>query len=281
MIKANKNKYSITKMCLLLNIPRSVFYYKPKEKVVNSDLENAVIQCFKDSRNNYGTQKIKKELNKKGIIISRKKISKIMAKYSLISTYTIKQFKVQRNPVNEEKVKNVVNREFNAREDLEVLVSDLTYVRVNNKWHYICLIINLYNRKIEGFSAGAKKDADLVYKAFMNSKINLMEVEIFHTDRGSEFKNKTIDELLEVFHIQRSLSKKGCPYDNAVAEATYKVVKTEFAFDRIFNSLEELDRELFDYVNWYNTKRLHGSLGYVAPCDFRGSSSIKSCAEKG
>ena len=84
----------------------------------------------------------------------------------------------------------------------------------------------------------------------MNSNINLSKVKIFHTDRGNEFKNKVIDEVLNAFDIKRSLSKKGCPYDNAVAEAGYKIIKTEFAFNRIFNDFEELERELFDYVNW-------------------------------
>lgn len=76
------------------------------------------------------------------------------------------------------------------------------------KWHYICLLINLFNREIVGYSAGAKKDADLVYEAFLTSKINLSKIKIFHTDRVNEFKNKIIDEVLEAFNIKRSLSKK-------------------------------------------------------------------------
>lgn len=87
------------------------------------------------------------------------------------------------------------------------------------KWHYICLLINLFNREIVGYSAGDKKDADLVYEALVTSKINLSKIKIFHTDRGNEFKNKIIDEVLEAFDIKCSLSKKGCPYDSAVAEA--------------------------------------------------------------
>ena len=94
-------------------------------------------------------------------------------------------------------------------------------------------------------------------------------INIFHTDRGNEFKNKIIDEVLTTFNIDRSLSKKGCPYDNAVAEATYKIIKTEFAFNRIFESFEELETELFDYVNWYNNFRIHGSLDYLTPVEYR------------
>ncbi|NLK23802.1 MAG: IS3 family transposase [Clostridiales bacterium] len=103
----------------------------------------------------------------------------------------------------------------------------------------------------------------------MNSTINLKKVKIFHTDRGNEFKNKIIDELLDTFEIKRSLSKKGCPYDNAVAEAVYKIIKTEFAFDRIFNNLEELKLELRSYVLWYNNKRIHSSLNYMTPVEYR------------
>ena len=121
---------------------------------------------------------------------------------------------------------------------------------------------------IVGFSSGSNKTAQLVYEAFLNSKINLSKVSIFHTDRGNEFNNKLLDELLETFNIERSLSNKGNPYDNAVAEATYKIVKTEFSFNRVFASQQQLTIELDDYVNWYNTSRIHGSLGYVAPCEY-------------
>ncbi len=255
-------------MCRLLKVPRSLVYYVKKPKSSDTKLENMIIKIFKDSRNNYGTKKIKKELNKANIIVSRRKIGKIMKKYALVSNYTIKNFKVHKTLVNEENLPNIVDRKFNGREDLEVMVSDLTYVRVGNKWHYICLIINLYNRKIVGFSSGANKTSKLVLEAFMNSQINLSKVQIFHTDRGCEFKNKIIKELLDAFEIKHSLSNKGSPYDNAVAEATYKIIKTEFAFNKIFKSADELSLELFDYVNWYNSKRLHGSLGFLAPNDY-------------
>lgn len=256
-------------MCRILNIPRSLVYYKKKSRVFNTKLENAVISIFRESKNNYGSRKIKIELEKQNIIASRRKIREIMDKYRLVSNYTIKQYKVNKTSCNEDKVENVVNREFDDRDDLEIVVSDLTYVNVAGKWHYICLLINLFNREIVGYSAGPKKDAELVYEAFMNTNINLTKVKIFHTDRGSEFKNKIINEVLEAFKIQRSLSKKGCPYDNAVAEAGYKIIKTEFAFNRSFKNLEELKRELRSYVLWYNNKRIHSALNYMTPVEYR------------
>lgn len=257
-------------MCKILNISRSSVYYSKSQKTSNSKLENYIIQIFKGSKNNYGTRKIKHELNKLyNYNVSRRKIGSVMKKYSLVSNYTIKQFKVHRSSCNEAKISNVVDREFDLRDHLEVVVSDLTYVNVNGNWNYICILLDLYNREIIGYSAGSKKNISLVKKAFSRIKAPLDQIKIFHTDRGNEFKNHAIDELLDTFDIARSLSKKGCPYDNAVAEATFKIVKTEFAFNRIFNSLEELKLQLFDYVNWYNNKRIHGSLGYLTPTKFK------------
>ena len=138
-----------------------------------------------------------------------------------------------------------------------------------NTWHYICVLLDLSNREIIGYSAGANKTADLVKKAFQKVDGSLSDIKIFHTDRGSEFKNQAIDEMLKTFDIKRSLSAKGTPLDNAVAEATYKVLKTEFVNQMVFESLEHLNLELFDYVNWYNNIRIHGSLGYETPNSFR------------
>jgi len=97
----------------------------------------------------------------------------------------------------------------------------------------------------------------------------LDEIEIFHTDRGNKFKNQFIDETLEIFKIQRSLSHKGCSYDNAVAEATFKIIKTEFVKNQTFDGLYHLQLELADYVNWFNNHRIHSSLGYLTPAEFR------------
>lgn len=256
-------------MCKVLKVTRSLVYYIRKEKTLNLELEKQIFKIFKKSRNNYGSIKIKKELEKIDIIVSLRKIRTIMKKNGLVSNYTIKQFKVIKSKYNEDGVENILNREFNREKNMDVIVSDLTYVNVAGKWNYICLILDLYNREIVGYAAGRNKTASLVYKAFSTIRFNLNKVSLFHTDRGNEFKNKVIDELLCTFGIRRSLSKKGTPYDNAVAEATYKIVKTEFAYNRIFKSFEELETDLFDYVNWYNNIRIHGSLNYKTPVEYK------------
>ncbi len=261
-------------MCKVLKISRST-YYKILESSNKSKslkaikLENDVVEIFKSSRRNYGTRRIKKELEKLGKKISRRKIGKIMREKGLVSNYTVAQYKKHKTIPNDELVKNIVNRNFDDRNYLEVVVSDLTYVRVAGTWNYVCLILDLHNREIIGFSAGKHKDALLVYEAFAKIHCDLSNISIFHTDRGNEFKNNIIDGLLQTFKINRSLSKKGCPYDNSVAESAFKTFKIEFIYQSTFYSLEQLQLELFDYVNWYNNIRLHSSLNYLTPIEYR------------
>ena len=256
-------------MCKLLNISRSLVYYKPKLSPSDYTIHNLIIKIFSDSRSNYGSRKIKVELAKLGHIVSRRFITRIVKLYGLVSNYTIKQFKKHKSIVNNSDIPNILNRHFSNRKRLEVIISDLTYVRVANSWNYVCLIIDLFNREIVGHSAGSHKDSSLVQAAFSTINYDLNSVDIFHSDRGKEFDNNIIDDVLQHFNISRSLSNKGNPYDNAVAEATYKIFKTEFCFNRKFHSLEQLQLELFDYINWYNNYRIHGSLAYLSPVQYR------------
>ncbi len=256
-------------MCKVLQISRSTYYYEAKQKTDESELTKSIKDIFIASRNNYGTRKIKVELAKLGIIASRRRIGRIMKQEGLVSTYTTAQFHPQKDTCNESKIENVVNREFDKQPYRNVVISDLTYVRVGMNWNYICLLVDLFNREIIGYSAGPHKTAELVKQAFMTVKENLTNINIFHTDRGNEFKNQLIDEILDVFDITRSLSHKGCPYDNAVAEATFKIVKTEFVKNQTFANLDDLKLQLADYVNWFNNHRIHSTLGYMTPVEYR------------
>ena len=269
MIKENARKYSVSAMCRVLQISRSTYYYEAKAKQDESELTVNIIDIFKASRNNYGTLKIKSDLKDRNLIASRRRIGRIMKQEGLVSSYTTAQFPPQKDTCNESKIENVVDRQFNQQPYRNIVVSDLTYVRVGMSWNYICVLIDLFNREIIGYSAGRNKTADLVKQAFQSVKGNLKDIQIFHTDRGNEFKNQTIDETLKAFEIQRSLSHKGCPYDNTVAEATFKIIKTEFVRNQTFCNLYHLQIELADYVNWFNNHRIHSSLGYLTPVKYR------------
>ena len=278
----------------MLGIPRSALYYKGKKKLPDIELESEIERIFKESRGNYGTRKIKIKLEEVDIVASRRKIGEVMRKHSLVSNYIKHRPKQTRTKCNNDNYPNILNREFDRNSSLDVVVSDLTYVRVAGTWNYICLIVDLWNREIVGFAAGKNKTAELVYEAIKNVPYNLNRINIFHTDRGSEFKNKLIDDIIKRFNFRRSLSSKGTPLDNAVIESTNHILKTEFIKPHgNFSSLEELKLLLWDYVHWYNYERLHGSLNYMTPIQYRRqneqvadtniiyATSLKKCTKKG
>ena len=253
----------------MLGISRGSYYYEQKPAENEVHLEEAVQTAFEENRSLYGTRKIKKVLYNKGITISRRKICRIMKHRGLKSAYTRRKYKNHNKKVNEAPISNLLDRKYDGQNLLAAVVSDLTYVRVGQKWNYICILLDLHNREIIGYSSGTHRDAALVRSAFAKVNANLFSIQMFHTDRGSEFDNQLIDELLDTFDIKRSLSIKGCPYDNAVAESTFKMIKTEFIYRRSFESASQLALELDDYVYWFNNVRLHSTLNYLSPVQFR------------
>lgn len=120
-------------------------------------------------------------------------------KLGLISTYTIAHFKPKKSQSNESAVTNVLNQKFTQKTPLVTIVSALTYVRVAGKWHYICTLVDLYNREIIGYSSEPRKDAKLVKRAFQQVQRPLTDIQLFHTDRGNEFDKQLIDRVLEGF----------------------------------------------------------------------------------
>src|SRR5690606_16097729 len=124
-------------MCKVLQVNRSTYYYESKAKESTDEIPSKIIDIFKSSRNNYGTRKIKEN--------------------GLVSNYKVAQYKPHVNKCNESKIDNELNREFNTNQPYAAVVSDLTYVRVNKKWNYVCLLVDLFNREIIGYAAGPNK----------------------------------------------------------------------------------------------------------------------------
>ena len=222
----------------------------------------------RDGHERCGAGKIKAVLERRGVTASRRRIVNIMKRRGMTSAYARRTSEPHKTRVNEARLANILDREFDGYEPRTHLASDLTYVRVGGKWAYVCLLIDLANRSIAGHSADTSRTADLVMAAFATLDFPLTEVEVFHTDRGSEFDNAKIDELLDVFDIRRSLSRKGNPYDNAVVESTNRLLKKELIYRNHYTSLEQLRSDLNDYVWWFNNQRLHSTLGYRSPKEF-------------
>lgn len=267
-----KKQYPVGMLCETLGFKRGSLSYKAVAKKDDAELRKIVIQTFRDNKCAYGLDKLCIALRKKGVSIGKPRLSRIMKEENLVSKYVRRRQKAA--AVNQDRIPDKLNRSFNNKKPLEVVASDLTYVDVNHKWNYICLLIELSHREIIGYAAGPNKDANLVKSAWMTVKRDIRDICIFHTDRGSEFKNEEIDKILEVGKIERSLSRPGTPIDNAVCESTYDIVKTEFIFEERFQNTADLQSKLGAWVWWYNNERIHSSLGYKTPVESRESCEI-------
>lgn len=165
-------------MCRLLGIPRSSYYYKAVEPVSETDLEDRIRTLFKENKSRYGARKLKQLLGLEGATVSRRRIRRIMKKYNLVSVYQKSAFKPHSKEKNEAPIPNRLDRQFDEHKPLSTLVTDLTYVRVSNRWTYVCFIIDLYNREIIGLSLGWQKNAELVKQAIQSIPYALTKVKL-------------------------------------------------------------------------------------------------------
>ena len=272
-IAANGGRYPISAQCRLLGVARSTYYSmrsRPDRPAAPDPAAPAVVAAHAASKGRYGSRKIKASPGRSGVTVSRRRVCRIMRENGLVGAYGRKRSKVHPGAVNEADVPNVVARGLGGRAPRTHICGALTYVRVGASWNYVCLLVDPRNRGwIVGHSAGPGKDARPVKSAFATPSFPIPDIEVFHTDRGSEFDNAEIDLMLEAFGIERSLSAKGCPHGNAVDESTNRILKAELVHRETFGTTRELRAKLSDYVHWYNNFRIHSTLGYMSPVEFR------------
>ena len=223
----------------------------------------------RDGHERCGAGKIKAALGRRGVTASGRRIVDIMKRRGVTGAYARGTSEPHRTRADGAGLADILDRGSDGYGPRAHLAGDLTYVRVGGEWAYVCLLIGLANRGIAGRGAGTGRAAGLVMAAFATLNFPLLtEVEVFRTDRGGGFDNARIDELLDVFGIRRSLSGKGDPYDNAVVEATDRLLKKELIYRNHYTNPEQLRSDPDDYVWWSDSQRLHSTLGYRSPNEF-------------
>lgn len=158
-------------MCRILKISRSCYYKYQEPETKKDEYTGLICKIFKENQRAYGTRRIKKECQRQGVTISRRRIARIMRSEALASSYTVAKYKVSKSKANNDLVSNHIDRQFNDRIKHEVIVSDLTYVRVGLNWNYICTLVDLHNREIVGYSCGPYKMRSLFIKHSLESKL--------------------------------------------------------------------------------------------------------------
>ena len=158
----------------------------------------------------------------------------------------------------------------------KVWVGDVTYLKVNGKWYYLATIMDLYSRRIIGWSLGAQRTTGLTISAFIYAlrKRGFPKEVVFHTDKGIEFTNFEFQDLLQKNHVVHSVNRPGYCTDNAYMESFYHSLKAELIRGTVFSKVDDLRRALGKYIHhFYNSVRLHSGIGYSSPLEYEAMSA--------
>jgi putative transposase len=276
-ILRNEDNYPVEKMCKLMRVSKSAYYhwnnteFLVKKKTPKMYLKERIKIVFEESRQIYGSCRIQKMLVREGLNYSRSYIGLLMKEMRLRSVlrkkYVITTDSKHSFPI----ANNVLDREFSSLKLGEKWISDITYIHVNDHWNYLTTIIDLADRKVVGWTLSEDMTTEnTVMKAWLSARKNraISEGFIFHSDRGVQYASNKMTSLFSFNRkITQSMSRKGNCWDNAVAESFFKTIKHEWLYRFKFTSFEQLYDSIEDYINWYNNKRLHSSLGYLSPLE--------------
>jgi transposase InsO family protein len=260
-----------------MRVSKNAYYHWLKNKdtvavkTAKIYLKERIKIIFEQSREIYGSHRIQKKLAREGLKYCRSYIGLLMKEMGLKSVLK-RKFVVTTDsnhafPIAE----NVLNRYFISLQIGEKWISDITYIRVNDNWNYLTTIIDLADRKVVSWTLSEDMTAEnTIIKAWYlaRNKRQIKEGFIFHSDRCVQYAcNKMTNLFTYNRKIIQSMSRKGNCWDNAVAESFFKTIKHERLYRFKFTSYSQLHASIEDYIDWYNTERLHSSLNYLTPLE--------------
>ena len=276
-ILKNEENHPVEKMCKCMKVSKNAYYHWLKNKdlvnikTVKILLKERIKIIFDNSREIYGSCRIQKMLEREGLIYSRSYIGLLMKEMGIKSVlkrkFVITTDSKHAFPI----VNNELDRNFTSFKLGEKWVSDITYIRVNDNWNYLTTIMDLADRKIVGWTLSEDMTTEnTVMKAWISARKtrNINDGFLFHSDRGVQYASNKMTNLFSFnSKIRQSMSRKGNCWDNAVAESFFKTIKNEWLYRFKFSTYLQLYESIENYINWYNTKRLHSSLGYLSPLE--------------
>ena len=276
-ILKNEGMFSVERMCKCMRVSKNAYYnwLKRKDIVVAETAKTGLMKkikaIFEESRQIYGSCRIQKKLEREGLYYCRSYVALLMKELGLKSVLRKKYVVTTDSKHSFPIANNELNREFTSEKLGEKWVSDITYIGVNDDWNYLTIIIDLADRKVIGWTLSEDMTTEnTIWKAWIDARQNrnICNHFIFHSDRGVQYASNKMKALFSYNNkITQSMSRKGNCWDNAVAESFFKSIKHEWLYRFKFTSFNQLYNSIEDYINWYNTKRLHSSLGYLTPLE--------------
>lgn len=272
-IKRLSENYSIHMLCRILQVQRSTYYHhmlrspeKTQLQIEDEQLRPIIKEIFKKSGQRFGARKIRVKLTEMGHTISKRRILRLMKELNL----SAKGRQPRLNSANDRQYQycpNKLKRNFLTDFPNKIWISDITYAKVGMDFLYLCVIIDLYSRKVIGYEISETIDTALVMAAFHDALAHrdCLPGLIFHSDQGTQYTSYEFRSYLRELGILQSFSAPGSPYDNAVAESFFASIKKEDFRRNYYTTENEFRKAVGAYIDFYNSYRPHQSLGFLTP----------------
>ena len=275
-VQRHSTRYPVTMLCRVIGVKRSPYYdWKARGgKVIGPEelvLRRRMKALFAESRQSLGSRRMSKKLIDEGFEVGRYRARRLMKAMGLVvkakRKYKVTTDSKHRLPVAE----NVLNREFSPASSNQAWGTDITYLWTQEGWIYLAVVIDLYSRRVVGWSMDRRMTKALVVRALIMA-VSLRRPPpglIHHSDRGSQYASHSYQALLRQHGMIASMSRKGNCWDNAPVERFFSSLKREWTGDQLYRTRQAAIADVREYVAvYYNSKRLHSTLGYKTPLDY-------------
>ncbi|MEG0803690.1 MAG: IS3 family transposase, partial [Pygmaiobacter sp.] len=275
LVDTLKNEYSLYTVCRLIGLNHSTYLNRQKSKTMPKVLEaddaifrEQISAIFEQSGFRFGIKKIRAKMIQKGYMISERRISRIMKEAGIQPPKPLEKNATFRRQYRY--YPNRLNRKFEQPQPNMAWVSDITYVRVADDVAYLCVVIDLFSRKVISHAVSEFIDTNLTSVAFQTAYALRGKPKdlIFHSDQGIQYTSYEFRQLLVDHSVQQSFSQPGNPLDNAVAESFFSSLKKEQFKFNLYANFHELEKSVEEYIHYYNSYRPHQTLKQKTPNEF-------------
>lgn len=273
LVERLRDRHSVKRLCTVLGVSRSGHYARRQQREpvrIREDrrLKQEILAVHAATGGRYGTPRIERQLRREGTQTSRKRVRRLRRELGLKAKGR-RRFRITTDSEHTYPIAdNRLERRFQACRPDEIWVGDITYLAHGRGWLYLALLMDVYSRRIVGWSVSDRIDECLTLTALSRALETRRPPKglLHHTDRGAQYCSTAYREALDRAGLEASMSRRGDCWDNAMAESLIKTIKTEAGRQFLSRSLAE--RELFEYIEgFYNTRRLHSGLGYRTPAE--------------
>ena len=259
VIYRHKDKYSISEMCRFFKVSRSGYYdYVSRMNIPAWDLPLAekIKECQEKCGRNYGYRRVHIWLERNGIYRNPKTVLRVMQKYGLLSVIRRKKYRNYGEYLH--KYPNLLNRDFSAQRPNQKWVTDISYIHTKQGVLYLSVIRDLYDNSIVAYKTGTEQNINLVLSTIRAAKKKekvTAELQL-HSDQGFQYTSTAYFKLTQSYGITPSMSRRGNPYDNALAENFFSILKTECIYRAKLQTYEEARLLIDEYIHFYNHQRI-------------------------